>query len=125
MSQWSDAQLRTVDAIDELRISSIRADGTTTRPVIIWAVRVGERVYMRSVHGRGAGWFRGTQATGTGHVSIGGVEQDVTFTEIADEAVQKAISQAYRVKYGRYAKSIVDSTLAPDALAATIAADPR
>lgn len=125
MSEWSEAELRAVDTVDELRISSVRADGTTTRPVIIWAVRVGDRVYMRSVHGRGAGWFKGTRAAGIGHISIGGVEQDVTFTEVADPTEQEAISRAYRAKYGRYAQSIIDSTLTPDALAATITATPR
>ncbi len=125
MSTWTDHELDTFDRVDELRISSVRTDGTATRPVIIWAVRVGDRVYMRSVRGRGSGWFKGTQATATGHVSIGGVAKDVTFAEVSDPAEQDAISQAFRAKYGRYATSIVDATLTPDALAATITALPR
>lgn len=125
MSSWSEQDLAIIDSVDELSVSSVRADGAITRPVVIWAVRVGDRVYLRSVRGRGSGWFTGTRATGTGHVSIGGVEQDVTFTEVTDEAEQAAISLAYRAKYGRYAKNIVDSILTPDAVAATLAADPR
>jgi hypothetical protein len=125
MSHWTDRELQTIDHTDELRISSSRRDGTVTRPVTIWAVRVGDQVYVRSVHGRSAGWFTSTQATGTGHVSIGGIEKDVTFAEVSSSAEQSAISQAYRVKYGRYAQAIVGSTLTPDALAATIEATPR
>ena len=125
MSPWTDRGLQTIDHADELRISSSRADGTVTRPVTIWAVRVGDQVYVRSVRGRGAGWFTSTQATGTGHVSIGGIERDVTFAEVSSPAEQGAISHAYQVKYGRYARAIVDSTLTPDALAATIKATPR
>jgi hypothetical protein len=80
---------------------------------------------MRSVRGRDAGWFTSTQAAGTGHVSIGGIEKDVTFAEVSSPADQDAISHAYQVKYNRYAKSIVDSILTPGALAATIKATPR
>ncbi|OZB85839.1 DUF2255 family protein [Microbacterium sp. 13-71-7] len=125
MSTWTDAELTTVDAVDELYVASVRPDGTMTRPVTIWAVRVDDRVYLRSVHGRGANWFKATRASGLGHVSIGGVERDVIFTEITDDAEQAQISQAYQAKYGRYAKSIVDSTRTPDALAATLLAIPR
>jgi hypothetical protein len=125
MSIWTETELALAARVDELRISSVRADGTATRPITVWAVRVGDRIYMRSVHGRDAGWFKATRATGTGHISIGGLEHDVTFTEITDPAELEAISQAYKVKYGRYAKNIVASTFAPDAVAATIAADPR
>ena len=125
MSIWTDRELQAVERADELRISSVRADGTATRPVTIWAVRVGDQVYVRSVRGRGAGWFTSTRATETGHVSIGGIEKDVAFTEVSDPAEQDAVSQAYQVKYRRYAQAIVDSTLTPDALAATIKATPR
>jgi hypothetical protein len=125
MSTWTDRELQTVDRVDELRISSARADGTVTRPVTIWAVHVGDQVYARSVHGRSARWFTSTRATGAGHVSIGGIEKDVTFTEVSDPTEQDAISLAYRVKYDRYAQAIVDSTLTADALAATIKAVPR
>ncbi|AYG03457.1 DUF2255 family protein [Gryllotalpicola protaetiae] len=125
MSTWAEAELEVFDDVDELRVSSVRADGTTTRPVIIWAVRVGDHVYLRSVHGRGAGWFKGTRTTGIGHISIGNIERDVTFTEVTDAAAQEAISDAYRSKYRRYAKNIVDSTGTADALSATLEAIPR
>ena len=45
--------------------------------------------------------------------------------EVSSPADQDAISHAYQAKYGRYAKSIVDSVLTPGALAATIKATPR
>lgn len=125
MSSWTDRELQTVDHVDELRISSARADGTATRPVTIWAVRVSDQVYVRSVHGRSAGWFTSTRVTGAGHVSIGGIEKDVTFTEVSDPIEQDAISRAYRDKYSGYAQAIVDSTLTPDALAATVKTAPR
>ncbi len=38
MSTWTFPELQTIDRVDELRISSTRADGTTSRPVTIWTV---------------------------------------------------------------------------------------
>ncbi|MFN2107909.1 MAG: DUF2255 family protein [Candidatus Promineifilaceae bacterium] len=34
---------------EELRIASLRSDGTLRKPVIIWVVRVGDDLYVRSV----------------------------------------------------------------------------
>lgn len=126
MSSWNDEELETVDRVDELSISSVRDDGSLSSPVVIWAVRVGDQVYVRSVRGRASGWFTATRATGTGRISIGDIEKDVAFAPVpAGAEEQEAISEAYRTKYRRYAKDIVDSTLTPDALAATLAVVPR
>src|ERR671929_104609 len=56
--------------------SVVEAVGT---PVTIWVVRVGDDLYVRSWHGRGGAWFRGTQGRHEGRIPAGGVEQDVTF----------------------------------------------
>ncbi|HKA11853.1 MAG TPA: DUF2255 family protein [Candidatus Dormibacteraeota bacterium] len=37
----------------------------------------GDDLYVRSVNGRGAAWFRGTQARHQGRIPTGGVEEDV------------------------------------------------
>ena len=47
--------------------------------MIIWVVRVGDDVYIRSAYGPGNGWFRRAQASGTGRVKVPGLEQDVAF----------------------------------------------
>ncbi len=114
MTGWTSEERGRIEAADELRIASLRRDGTLWKPVTIWVVRLGGDLYVRSVNGRSSGWFRGTQVRREGKVQAGGVEKDVTFVE-ADEDVADQIDDAYRTKYRRYAASIVDHTVRPEA----------
>jgi hypothetical protein len=41
---------------------------------------VGGDLYVRSMYGRGGGWFPGTQVRHQGHIRAGGVK-DVTFAD--------------------------------------------
>ena len=52
----------------------------------IWVVRLGDDLYVRSVNGRNAAWFRGVQTDYEGHIHAGGVDKDVTFVEETDSA---------------------------------------
>ena len=61
MTTWTSDELNKIEAAEELRIASVRHDGTLTNPVTIWVVRVGDDLYVRSVNGPTAGWYRGTQ----------------------------------------------------------------
>jgi hypothetical protein len=76
------------------------------------------------VNGRNSGWFRGTQVRHEGRIRAGGVERDVTFVD-ADPDVGDRIDDAYRTKYRRYAASIVDHTVTPEARSATLKLVPR
>jgi hypothetical protein len=87
-------------------------------------VRVDEDVYVRSVNGRTSDWFRGTQRRHEGRIRAGGLEKDVTFVE-ADADLETQIDDACREKYRRYAKSIVDSTLTPQARSAALKLVPQ
>ena len=58
-----------------------------------------------------------------GHIRAGGVDKDVRFVETDD--MNDAIDAAYRAKYHRYAASIVDSIVSPQARAATLKLVPR
>ena len=125
MTTWSSDELKKIGNVEELQIASLRRDGTLRNPVTIWVVRVGENLYVRSVYGRGSGWFRGTQIRHEGHIRAGGIEKDVTFVEDTDADVNEEIDASYRSKYHRYAASIVNSTLSPEARSATIKLVPR
>jgi hypothetical protein len=125
MSPWTDEELDAFGAADELQIASLRKDGTRSRWVTIWVVRLGDDLYVRSVRGRTSGWFRAAQLRHRGHIRAGGVEKDVSFVEEADTALNDAIDAAYRTKYGHYAKMIVDSTQTPAARGTTLKLVPR
>jgi hypothetical protein len=108
MTTWTSDELSRIGAAEELRIASLRGDGALRKPVIIWVIRHGDDLYVRSVNGRTAAWFRGVEERHEGHISAGGVEKDVTFVEVGDE-VNDQVDAAYRIKYRRYAASIIDS----------------
>ena len=123
MGTWTSDELDTIGGADELEIASVRPDGTQRKPVTIWLVRLGDDVYVRSVNGRTSSWFRGAQARHEAHIEAGGVDKDVLLVETDD--VNNTIDAAYRAKYHRYAKNIVDSIVTPDARAATLKLVPR
>ncbi len=124
MASWTSDELTRIGAAEELRIAPLRRDGTLARPRIVWVVRHGDDLYVRSVQGRTAVWFRGTQVRHAGRIWSGGTEKDVTFVD-ADPDINDALDAAYRAKYRRYAASIVGAIVSPQARAATIELVPR
>ena len=95
MTAWTSDELNKIGTAEELQIASLRGDGTLRKPVTIWVVRHGDDLYVRSVNGRSAAWFRGTQVRHEGHIQAGGVDKDVTFVE-ADPDINDQIDAAYR-----------------------------
>jgi len=124
MATWTSDELTKIGTAEELEIASLRRDGTLRNPVTIWVVRHGDGLYVRSVNGRTAAWFRGTQVRHEGHIQAGGVDKDVTFVD-ADPAINDQIDAAYRTKYRRYAASIISHIVSPGARSATIKLVPR
>ena len=124
MTAWTSDELTKIGTAEELQIASLRRDGTLRKPVTIWVVRHGDDLYVRSVNGRAAAWFRGTQARHEGHIRAGGVEKDVTFVD-AEHEIDDALDAVYRTKYRRYAANIISSIVSPAARSATIKLVPR
>src|SRR2546430_5566454 len=118
MAAWTNDELTKIEAAEELQIAPRRRDGTLRKPVTVWVVRHGDDLYVRAVNGRTAAWFRAAQERHEGRIWAGGVEKDVTFVEDADPDLNDQLDAAYRSKYRRYAKSIVDSIVTPQARAA-------
>jgi hypothetical protein len=124
MTTWTSHELDKIGKAEELRIASLRGDGTLRKPVIIWVVRLGDDLYVRSVNGRNAAWFRGTQARYEGHIWAGGVDKDVTFVEENDPGINDQIDAAYLTKYSRYPQYVAPM-VTPEVRAATIQLVPR
>ncbi|MBT0774235.1 DUF2255 family protein [Kineosporia sp. J2-2] len=118
MNTWTSEAARSLAQPQEVRIVARRADGTLRNPRIIWIVRDGERVFIRSTNGRSADWFRWAIATGSGQLLTGNRAYEVVFAE-AEQNDLPAIDAAYRTKYGHYA-SIVDHLEEPGPRAATL-----
>jgi hypothetical protein len=109
---------------DELRIAARRKDGTLRTPRIIWVVWVGDDLYVRSAYGTRAAWYRGTQATHQGHISVGGVEKDVTF-EHAGGQLDAEIDAAYWAKYRRHGAQYVNPVTDEESHTTTIRLVPK
>jgi len=124
MTAWTMDELTKVGNTEEVQIASLRRDGTLRKPVTVWVVPYGDNLYVRSVNGPSAAWFRGTQERHEGRIRAGGVEKDVTFTA-ADHDIDDDIDGAYRTKYRRYAGRILNSVLTPQARSTTLKLVPR
>lgn len=118
MTEWNDEELAEIASAEELEIAPMRRDGTLQDPRIIWVVRHGDDLYVRSVNGTDGAWFRGVQARRTGHISAGGVDADVVFDE-ADHDLDDELDEEYRRKYGR-SSSAVDHITSAKARVTTI-----
>jgi hypothetical protein len=92
--------------------------------VTIWVVRDGDDLYVRSVNGPAAAWFRGTRARQQGRVSAGGVEKDVVFEDAGGD-VDDELDAAYRSKYGRYSENTLRRITSPEARSTTLKLVPR
>ena len=118
MTAWTTDELGRIGAADELRVSSRRKDGSLRPFVTIWVVRVGDDIYIRSAMGPDNPWFRRAKTSGTGRITAGGVERDVTFTEAAADA-HPGIDAGYHTKYDRYGDRFVSPVVGETAALAT------
>jgi hypothetical protein len=125
MSGWTSEELARIEQTDELDLASQRRDGSLRKPVTIWVVRDGDDLYVRSIHGRAGGWFRGTQSRGQGHVRSGGVDKDVSFVVDTGPALNDRSDTAYRDKYRRYGDRIVGTVVNAASRESTIRLVPR
>jgi hypothetical protein len=125
MPGWTSNELGKIGNAEELDLSSMRRDGTLRDPVTMWVVRDGDDLYVRSMHGRSGGWFRGTQTRHEGHLRAGGVDKDVAFVVDTDPALNDRIDAVYRSKYRRYGTNIVGGVVNPASRASTIKLVPR
>jgi hypothetical protein len=124
MSGWTPDEIGRIGDATELEVASKRPDGSLRPFVTIWAVRVGDDLYVRSAHGHQNPWFQRALTSGTGRIRAGGVERDVSF-EVAADDVADQITAGYHEKYDRYGQAIVGSVVSHDAARSTLRLLPR
>ena len=124
MTTWTKDELNRIGTAEELKISSLRKDGTLRKSVIVWVVRVDDELYVRAYKGRASPWFLGTQARHEGHIQAGGIDKDVTFAEEPNIAMNDKIDAAYLAKYRRYPQYVAPM-VTPEARSATLRLVPR
>lgn len=103
ITAWTQQDLTEIDRHDEVRLQPRRADGSLAKPRTVWAVRLDESIYVRSVNGAEGAWYRMASASREGHLRVGAVDLDVSFVEVDhDNVIEDQIDAAYQAKYGKY-----------------------
>jgi hypothetical protein len=124
MTTWTSEELDKIGNAEELEIAPLRRDGSLGKKVIIWVVRVGDDLYIRSYRGRAGAWFLGALARHEGRIWAGGLEKEVSFLEETGTGINDQIDSTYRSKYRRYPQ-YVDPMIAPEVRATTLKLVPR
>ena len=114
-SGWRAGELSLIDGTGEVDIAPRRADGTLRPARIVWIVRHGDAVYIRSVNGTTAAWYRGVQTCHEGELNAGRLRRGVAFVEAGTHAgegsgLDDALDAAYRAKYGRSSSAVTRIT---------------
>jgi hypothetical protein len=122
MTAWTSDELDRIGRATEVSVASRRADGTLSPYVIIWGVRSGNDIYIRSAHGPDNGWYRRAKARRTGRIRACGVERDVQFVEPTAD-VHPGVDAAYHRKYDRYGPQIVGAVVGPATFGVTLRVD--
>jgi hypothetical protein len=102
VTKWSQGDLDLLGAAGEVEVSSVRRDGSLSRARTVWIVRVGDQLYLRSVNGPDAAWYRFTRTFHQGRIQARGVARDVSWIDVnASEQpdVDPAIDAEYARKY--------------------------
>jgi hypothetical protein len=124
MTAWTSDELNRIGNSDELRIAARRKDGSLRTPRIIWVVRHGDDLYVRSAHGEGAAWYRGTRATGEGWIEAAGIEKVVTFEPTGGQ-LDAEIDAIYWEKYRKYPAQYIEPVTNDVSHATTIRLAPK
>ncbi len=122
MSSWTPEDLAAIGEAVEVQVASVRGDGTLTKPRIVWVVRDGDEIYLRSVNGGDGAWYRSTRVRHEGHIRAASIERDIAFVDTTDANAR--IDAAYRSKYRSW-PAAVDRITSPLAAATTMRLDPR
>ena len=123
MVTWKDDELLKIGDADELEIEVRRRDGTLRKAVIIWVVRVGDQLYVRSYMGNAGAWYRAVLANQQGLIQAGGLEKEVDLLTEPDSMMNDQVDAAYRSKYRH--SPYMAAMLTPEVRATTLKLVPR
>ena len=127
MSTWLPEDLELFGGACEVEVSSMRRDGSLSRPRTVWIVPVGDQLYLRSVNGPDAAWYRLTRTLHRGRIEAGGIARDVTWIDV-DAAGQPDVDPAVDAEYARKYRgstSAVARITSPLARTTTMRVEPR
>ena len=114
---FAEADLSAIAQAEEVRIETRAADGTTHR-TIIWIVEHDGQLYVRSVNGPEARWYREATADTSIALLVDGQRFEAHVVPATDPASIEACSAGLRAKYK--ADYSLGSMLKPETLPTTL-----
>ena len=118
---FSSDDLARIGGAEEIEIETQAPDAPVHR-TIIWVVVDGDEVFVRSVRGRNARWYREAAANAAVAIHVDGRRLPATAIPATDPDSIERTSAALRVKYERIPG--LRSMLKPDVLDATFRLEP-
>lgn len=112
MAGWTKEELAAIAKDENLYISIPNEDGSMHKPAWVWIAQAGEDLYARGYSGTSSRWYQAARKMGHGHISVGGVEKDVTFEFPEDKATNDAVDEGYKSKYAgsQYLAPMIDDS---------------
>jgi hypothetical protein len=102
MTKSFDADLLSrLARVEEVQIETQRAADAPVHRTIIWVVVAGNDVYVRSVRGASARWYREMRANPTGALHVEGQRIPVRAVPATDADSVARASAEYQRKYGK------------------------
>jgi hypothetical protein len=98
-SSFEPETLKLLDETDEVYIETSRDADSPQHRTIIWAVVVGEEVFVRSVRGRKGRWYQRISSYPEGALLAGDTRIPVRVAPVTDNVTVEAVSEAFRSKY--------------------------
>jgi hypothetical protein len=114
--------LTAIGAAEEIRIET-QAPGDSAHRTIIWVVVDNGEVFVRSVNGERARWYREAKANPAVAIHLGEQRLPATAIPADDPDSIDRVSAALRAKYSRWGGSL-QSMLEPHTLPTTLRLEP-
>jgi hypothetical protein len=116
--------LQLIDETREVRIETHRDEHAPVHRTTIWVVTVDGTVFVRSVRGREGRWYREVSENPAAALHVGHDRIAVRAVPVTDEAKIRAVSEAYREKYGRTSPGSTRAMVQPETLPTTLRLEP-
>jgi hypothetical protein len=116
--------LQLLDETKEVRVETHRDEDAPAHRTTIWVVTVDGGVFVRSVRGEKGRWYREVSANPSAALHVGDHRIPVRAVPVTDEPTVGAVSEAYRIKYGRTSPGSTRAMLQPETLPTTLKLEP-
>jgi hypothetical protein len=122
--RFEAATLEMLGRVREVRIETTSIDGATNHRTIIWIVTAGDEVFIRSVNGATARWYREVRQRPDAILHAEGAPIPVSVVLAADPDSIQQVSDAFKAKYGPRSPGSTASMLQPHTLETTLRVEP-